>query len=147
MRRTGPEKGVYALCVRVTTNQTIEIGKLGRRELSAGVYVYIGSALNSLPGRISRYLRRDRKKHWHIDYLLDAKAVQPLGVAWKLTNRRIECSISRKIENNASTSVNGFGCSDCDCSSHLHLFPFFQEAAKAITNLGFCYPSLEAFVL
>ena len=131
-----PNGGVYALFLRVPTKRTVRIGGLGTREFASGVYVYVGSARNSLPGRISRHLRRAKKKHWHIDYLLDGVIARPLGVAWKPTILRIECSVSRSLSSSASTSVEGFGCSDCDCASHLHYFPLFHKAVKVLSQLG-----------
>jgi len=129
--------GVYALFLRVPTGRTVRIGQLGNREFTAGVYVYVGSARNSLSGRISRHLRHAKKKHWHIDYLLDGVTAWPSGVAWKLTSRRVECSVSRSVSSSASASVEGFGCSDCDCASHLHYFPLFHRAVKVLSQLGF----------
>ena len=132
-----PNGGVYALFLRVPTKRTIRIGELGTREFASGVYVYVGSARNSLAGRVSRHLRRAKKMHWHIDYLLDGVIVRPLGVAWKPTTLRIECSVSRSVSSSASASVEGFGCSDCDCASHLHYFPLFHRAVKVLSQLGF----------
>jgi len=132
-----PNGGVYALFLRVPTKRTIRIGELGTREFASGVYVYVGSARNSLAGRVSRHLRRTKKKHWHIDYLLDWVIARPSGVAWKPTRRRVECSVSRSVSSSASASVEGFGCSDCDCASHLHYFPLFHRAVKVLSQLGF----------
>ncbi len=145
MRERPSKTGVYALVLRVPAKLTTKVGQLGKTEFVSGAYVYVGSAMNSLPGRISRHLGRVKKKHWHIDYLLDSVDVQPLGVGWKPTSQRIECWVSRRIRSKASTSVTGFGCSDCDCVSHLHYFPRSHKAAKAISQLGFHYaprPSL-----
>ncbi len=61
------------------------VGRLGKREFDAGLYVYTGSALNSLPGRVGRHLRKLKKKHWHIDYLIADASVEIVGVAWKNT--------------------------------------------------------------
>lgn len=137
MTRRPLNGGVYALFLRVPTGRTVRIGQLGNREFNAGVYVYVGSARNSLSGRISRHLRHAKKKHWHIDYLLDGVTAWPSGVAWKLTSRRIECSVSRDVGSSASMSVKGFGCSDCDCASHLHYFPRFHQAVRIPSQLGF----------
>lgn len=137
MRKRRSKAGVYALVLRVSTNSPIEIGRLGKTEFPEGIYVYVGSAMNSLQGRISRHLRHAKRKHWHIDYLLDGIIAKPLGVAWKPTSRRIECSVSRRISSSASMSVEDFGCSDCDCASHLHYFPLFHHAVRVLSQLGF----------
>lgn len=46
------------------------MGALGDYPFPAGWYVYTGSARNGVHQRIRRHLRREKRKHWHIDYLL-----------------------------------------------------------------------------
>ena len=146
MTRRPLNGGVYALFLRVPTRRTVRIGQLVNREFPAGIYVYVGSARNSLSGRISRHLRHAKKKHWHIDYLLDGVIARPSGVAWKPTRRRIECSVSRNVGSSASMSVEGFGCSDCDCVSHLHHFPRFHQAFRALSQLGFHFSTTSGLL-
>jgi len=42
----------------------------GQIPFPAGWYVYTGSARNGLAQRVGRHLRHNKRKHWHIDYLL-----------------------------------------------------------------------------
>ena len=64
-------KGTYCLIINVKKDVKIKIGKvLGEIEFKKGCYLYVGSAMNSLEKRVQRHLSKDKKKHWHIDYLL-----------------------------------------------------------------------------
>ena len=54
-------------------SRDLAVGKLGTHPFETGYYLYFGSALNSLEGRLRRHLRSDKKLHWHIDFL-SAKA-------------------------------------------------------------------------
>ena len=62
----------YQLTIRLTKDIHIAIGALGTHRLPAGDYVYTGSARRNLEARIARHCRRNKKLHWHIDYLLAA---------------------------------------------------------------------------
>lgn len=64
-------KGSYCLIINVEKDTKIKIGKkLGIINFKKGCYVYVGSAMNSLESRVKRHLSDNKKKHWHIDYLL-----------------------------------------------------------------------------
>ncbi len=134
----GPrEVGVYALLITVPKRRTIRIGRLGLLRFSRGVYVYIGSALNSLEGRISRHFRSTKRIHWHIDYLLDSSGVKLSGVATRPTVVKLECRMSQTVQKRSLSSVDGFGCSDCKCSSHLHYFENIETASRTLSGAGF----------
>ncbi|WP_297498543.1 DUF123 domain-containing protein, partial [Thermococcus sp.] len=62
-------KGSYFLVIRLRGDKTV---KTRAREFSLrkGYYVYVGSAMNSLEKRVERHFAREKKLHWHIDYLL-----------------------------------------------------------------------------
>jgi endonuclease-3 len=99
---------------------TIEIGALGTHQLPAGWYAYTGSALG--PGGFSRVDRHyelaagERStRHWHIDYLLGHEAAAIRGDV-RTPEADIECSVATSLP---ASPVDGFGASDCDCSSHL----------------------------
>ena len=62
-------KGSYALVIRLNRTEQLTVGRLGEFDFPAGCYLYFGSALNGLESRVSRHLRRDKKLHWHVDYL------------------------------------------------------------------------------
>ena len=109
-------KGSYILVIELKENKRIQVGKLGNISFKKGFYVYVGSALNSLEQRISRHLRSNKKMHWHIDHLLQYANV--INVFYKESNKREECNIAKKLDKKLS-SIPGFGCSDCNCKTHL----------------------------
>ena len=71
MPKKEPLKGTYCLLIHLKQDSKITIGKLGEKNFQKGYYIYVGSALNSLKTRIQRHLRKEKKIHWHIDYLLN----------------------------------------------------------------------------
>jgi sugar fermentation stimulation protein A len=95
----------------------IGIGKLGTFSFPKGFYVYTGSALSSLKGRIGRHLGKDKKLKWHIDYFLE-KAVSIAFVPIAASERE-ECEINSKFLTEGEVVAKGFGSSDCSCISHL----------------------------
>jgi len=92
---------------------------------SKGGYVYVGSALNSLEGRIKRHLSHDKKLHWHVDYLLTHKDTKIMDVIYTVNDSKIECEVAQIIAE-MGVGVDNFGCSDCKCSSHLFYFEKFM---------------------
>ena len=79
--------------------------------------IYVGSAMKNLEARISRHMRKRKKKHWHIDYLRDhADEIHALPIR---TSKRIECELAEAIASLMRPVHVGFGCSDCKCATHL----------------------------
>ncbi len=111
-------KGVYLLLIQVNMDIQVDVGALGTVNFEKGLYVYVGSAQNSLEKRIARHFSRGKRKFWHIDYLLDNPAVKISKVFVKEVARQEECKIAKEI-GKTSVPVNGFGASDCKCKSHL----------------------------
>lgn len=127
-------KGCYCLIIRMKKNSKIKIGKkLGQTEFKKGYYVYVGSAMNSLKARINRHLSDDKKLHWHADYLLKNRNTEIVEVIFNISPKKIECRLSEKISEK-TVNVNGFGCSDCDCESHLYYFKTKKEAIETVKN-------------
>ncbi len=120
-------KGCYVLLLRLERKRCIQVGKLGRFLFRKGYYAYVGSAMNSLERRISRHLRREKRRHWHLDYLLELAL--PVAVFKIGSGGRCECALSKVLEgmHKASTPVRGFGSSDCSCRAHLFYFAFNPE--------------------
>jgi sugar fermentation stimulation protein A len=114
-------RGVYALVIYLRAPAEITVGKAGTFRFPHGYYVYIGSAKMNLSQRIQRHLRKTKKLHWHIDYLLHiADKVTPLPIYSGEDD--LECRLAHTISPIADDAVNGFGCSDCTCASHLFFF-------------------------
>jgi Uri superfamily endonuclease len=124
-------KGIYALIVKLDCDKKITVGRLGSIDFRKGYYVYIGSALASLPGRINRHLRADKKIHWHIDYLLNEAKINE--ILFFKTAEKLECKFAKKMQKNLDV-IKNFGASDCSCDGHLfysdenpsHLFEDFS---------------------
>ena len=116
--------GIYCLCIKLPQGCYIKVGCLGTFYFPPGFYIYVGSAQNSLKHRIQRHVRRKKKVHWHIDYLLQYGQVVSVRAYGGEKDR--ECVLSHEIGNmkDAVVPVKGFGSSDCSCASHLY---FFQD--------------------
>jgi endonuclease-3 len=110
--------GTYALLVEREEPAAIAVGALGTHTFPAGWYAYAGSALG--PGGFSRVGRHYRNAagetdpHWHIDYLLGAPDSRLDAAVAAETDA--ECALSRTLPEGP---LEGFGSSDCSCSSHL----------------------------
>ncbi len=120
-------KGSYVLLIEVERPMSLRIGSLGLVHFRKGFYAYVGSAMNSLEKRIERHTRKQKKKFWHIDYLLErAKLVDV--VFWVHEERR-ECEIANAMAK-IFGAVPNFGSSDCMCKSHL----FYSEDYNKLKN-------------
>jgi Uncharacterized conserved protein len=138
-------KGTYCLLIDLNRNESIGIGKKGEIQFKKGVYVYVGSALNSLEGRIRRHLRKNKKMHWHVDYLLDNSSSRVIDVFFNVDGVKHECELAREISVSGD-GVGGFGCSDCKCPAHL--FYFKNESLATLNCLeGFKKLKLEVKTL
>jgi sugar fermentation stimulation protein A len=110
-------KGTYCIVAFLPEDSDIEIGKLGTFSFPKGFYVYTGSALSSLEGRIGRHLGKDKKLRWHIDYFLER--ADSLGFVPIVSSERKECEINSRFLEEGESVAKGFGSSDCSCISHL----------------------------
>ena len=110
-------RGAYILLVKLDTNKTITVGRLGAISFPEGFYAYLGSALGGFKSRINRHLTEDKKPKWHIDYLLNEARV--LQVILYETEQRLECLLSQALTNELPF-IPDFGSSDCQCRSHLY---------------------------
>jgi len=111
-------KGVYILLLNVGKNLRLKIGSLGKMNFDKGKYAYVGSAQNNLEKRIERHMSKNKKKFWHIDYLLDNKSTKIVDTFYKKSGKSEECRIADKL-GKTELPVLKFGCSDCNCKSHL----------------------------
>lgn len=123
-------KGTYCLLINLKTDQIIEIGRNGKICFNKGFYVYVGSAMNSLEGRIRRHLRKEKKLHWHVDYLLNNPHSEIIGVYLSDDEVKHECEFASCVVREG-VGIHGFGCSDCRCDSHLIYFSSTAEADSA----------------
>lgn len=111
--------GAYALYFEVTDPVTLRIERLGHPVLDPGAYVYAGSAYGpgGIRARVTRHLRKEKKLHWHVDYLSAATSCTRV----EIFPGGIECAvIADLLAAGADTPVPGFGSTDCKtCMAHL----------------------------
>ncbi len=113
--------GAYGLVLWCRTAVRVRVGALGLVALRPGWYCYVGSARSGLRARLARHLRTVRKRaHWHIDYV--RRRTRPVALLVWEGEEADECALSDAVAALADGSVEGFGCSDCRCASHLHHF-------------------------
>jgi len=122
-------KGTYCILIDLKVDQSIEIGKKGEMQFKSGFYVYVGSALNSLGGRIKRHLRHNKKMHWHVDYFLGNPNSMIREVFFSDDGVKHECELATQIAEEGE-GIPGFGCSDCRCRSHLFYFSSQSPATE-----------------
>jgi Uri superfamily endonuclease len=137
-------QGTYTLIILVPGEKQIAIGGLETRNLPRGYYTYTGSALGkgaqSLNGRIQRHLSRsNKKKRWHIDYLLSEGHVKIVSVIAGPTPKKAECEINQYIRErlHATIPIQRFGSSDCThrCGSHLLYLGLLENAARMVAEV------------
>jgi|TARA_B100001964_G_scaffold165519_1_gene181783 Uri superfamily endonuclease len=106
----------YQLYLSIKKEIMIQIGKLGKFKFPKGDYVYTGSAKKNIDQRIKRHESKNKKLHWHIDFLLNDKNTEIKKV---VKSNIPECKLNQKTKGNIL--INKFGSSDCKnkCKSHL----------------------------
>ncbi len=122
-------KGVYILLLRVNESIEINVGSLGKTLFNKGTYAYIGSAQNNLEKRVNRHLRKNKKIHWHIDYLTTNENVKIIKILYKQAEKEWECRIAKELIK-TEKSINKFGSTDCNCKSHLFKLNNLKEINK-----------------
>jgi Uri superfamily endonuclease len=105
----------YVLVLRCCEYFQVRVGALGVIAFRRGYYYYVGSA-NSGVHRVKRHFSIKKKKRWHIDYI-SAK----MEVVGAILSKEPECGLAQRFE--SFERIRGFGCSDCDCESHLFYSP------------------------
>ncbi|MFB6193149.1 MAG: DUF123 domain-containing protein [Candidatus Nanohaloarchaea archaeon] len=113
-------KGVYVLFLELRKEKEIEIGALGLKKFRRGRYAYVGSAQNSVEKRLERHFSRDKKMHWHIDYL--TQEARPYDYFVLPETGEYEEILASILEDIAEP-VPGFGASDSSKNSHLFRLP------------------------
>jgi len=113
--------GSYTLLVALSRCIRVRVGALGSIRFQPGLYAYTGSAMGGVWARVARHLRRRKRKHWHIDYLLARREATIVGVVLAPSAARRECRVNARLLNRPGSEVTAprFGASDCRCASHL----------------------------
>ena len=132
--------GSYVLFLDLLETQIIDVSRFGPAVFPEGLYVYTGSAKGSggLHARVSRHLRKSKRKHWHIDWF--RASAQIIGVYYRVGSGNYECAWSKSLSGhaNAKIIVPGFGSSDCKqgCKSHLIRFERDFNMSNILSLLG-----------
>ena len=71
--------------------------------------------------------------HWHIDYLLDGENSEIRDVLFNVSDKKIECDLASIISKDGE-GIPKFGCSDCNCNSHLIYFKRKRDAVNTVKN-------------
>jgi len=138
--------GTYLLLFRVTTATHINIGRLGHLRLTPGVYVYVGSARGpgGLSARIRRHLRREKRLHWHIDYI--TQQLSPTAILFTTHPHVTECGWVHTLLPlpGTETPLPGLGNSDCRAGCPAHFLRISEHVAQNLLNLLATAPNERA---
>ncbi|MBP7960641.1 MAG: GIY-YIG nuclease family protein [Caldilineaceae bacterium] len=138
--------GVYLLRIQIAEPLSVVFGRFRKGaviSLSAGEYVYVGSALVGLGRRLLRHATRlDGSAHpvrpvlvdhfgltppsakrlrWHVDYLLDRPEASLTHIVAIKTERPIESSIAGWLMAHPDTWIPATGLGASDDKGHTHL--------------------------
>ncbi len=123
----GGRPGTYLLHFRIEEPRHVSMGRIGEHILTPGLHVYVGSAFGpgGLDARLRHHLRREKRAHWHIDYLT---AKVPVAGVTAVPWARLESRWAERLCHHptASMPIPGFGAGDAkpgECKTHLFAFP------------------------
>lgn len=105
-----------------------------------GLYAYIGSAMNNIEKRILRHLRKNKRKHWHIDYLTEVGEV--ICAVMFPSENRIEETISKMFSKRFEL-IPGFGATDLDVDTNLFFVNKIEEFFELVDFLSFMLKGVE----
>jgi Uri superfamily endonuclease len=118
-----PVHGTYMLLLECNNKLELPIGRLGSMVTKPGYYLYVGSAFGTggIQARINHHMQIAARPHWHIDYL---RTVAGVVNAWCVYGYRFEHEWAHSLmqSEEAKVPLEGFGSSDCDCTTHLFYF-------------------------
>ena len=132
--------GIYFLLIYLPKSCKIEVGKLGKINFDRGYYVYLGSAQRNLLQRLLRHLRKNKKLHWHIDYLLQHGKIIKIFIS--SLPKKYEEIIARECSN-IFPCISCFGSSDTKAKSHLFIINDIFSFKNELKKYGFQKISLS----
>ena len=123
------KRGSYILVLKADRTTKLQVGRLGLMHVIPGWYYYCGSARGpgGLRGRLLRHIRVEKKKHWHIDYLMQASTLRE--IYFVESTECLEHSFAEALGKTPGFTVamERFGATDCRCPSHLFYSRFVAE--------------------
>ena len=131
--------GTYALILSATTDNLIQIGRLGQLHVHTGFYVYVGSAFGpgGVRARVAHHHRRAARLHWHIDYLRVVASLTALWYTYDTLRREHQWAEVLQRTRGVTIPLQRFGASDCTCASHLYFLstrPSWHAFRSGIRN-------------
>lgn len=116
--------GSYVLLLLLHQDCALSVGRLGRFDVQAGCYAYVGSALGSggLMGRLHHHLQSINKPHWHVDYLHGPAVIHSIWFAPGKTRREHDWALLLQQLPGAALAIPRFGATDCHCPAHLYRY-------------------------
>lgn len=142
--------GTYVHILECRDHALVEVGRWGRLAIAPGYYVYVGSAFGpgGVRARVLRHCRKDKAKHWHIDYLRDYMAPVIVWISYDAV--RLEHRWAKSLAGMSGMQpINGFGCTDCTCPCHLFHsgtepdFDRFSASVEGNVALWVCRDSID----
>jgi len=136
------EPGTYLLWLTLAQPLMLTVGRLGQFDLAPGHYAYVGSAHGpgGLRARVGRHLRKEKRLHWHADYLAAVLSIRYIHAV--STPQKLECAWTRQllVLPGASVPIYGFGNADCrdGCPAHLVRLPDDYDFPKLTEILHTC---------
>lgn len=115
-------KGSYQIYLYISKDIEVKIGSLGLCSFPEGRYIYTGSAMKNLAQRIARHQKKIKKRHWHIDYLLENHntVIEKIEIFPSLIKEECDKNMELIEKQKAISIIKKFGSSDCKkCPSHL----------------------------
>ncbi|WP_333787179.1 DUF123 domain-containing protein [Methanomethylovorans sp.] len=118
----------------------VRVGSLKDVRFEAGYHIYVSSAQGT--GGLKRLYRHVmlsnegvKKARWHVDHINLDEHFKLVYTIHAFTHNRLECLLAAGLQ---SKPVNGFGCSDCACKSHLfyRLYDPADEVVKVFRKYG-----------
>lgn len=127
----------YLLILQGKVRQQVSVGALGKLSLQPGCYLYVGSARRGLEARLRRHLRPEKRRRWHIDYLLsgDALTIKEIWVG-----QMGECQLAGSLLALPEIAIPKLrlGASDCRCPAHFYRYDDdLPELRQNLASLGF----------
>jgi Uri superfamily endonuclease len=113
--------GTYIVIFQNDTRSSIAVGRWGVLIAYPGYYSYIGSAFGpgGVRARVRRHCRTEKPVRWHVDYL--SGVMHPFEAWYSYAPFHLEHLWSRSFAAmSGATPIKGFGCSDCNCDTHLY---------------------------
>ncbi len=122
-------RGSYFLVIRLEGDKVVRT-KAKEFHLKGGYYVYVGSAMNSLEKRVKRHFSKEKRLHWHVDFLL--KEAELLRAYLIPSEERLEEKLSLEVAKYGEP-VEGFGASDIKVSTNLYRFD--EESDEVLVGI------------